>query len=209
MKQKSIVVEEDNRRRKEMEVLNHDRRSNNFSLVPDEGKTIVAQNRSDGKGSSSTEPIKERTWAQVAGPNRFDALREVADENQTQVEEVGSDSSVSVTAARAQQQQRLSRQLWPIGKGGGRTRFDKIKHLARQIVGNEYQNRAAGAMATTADNERKEVVEIEESEHAHNGSARMTGKESGVNFGKLLEQECCQLRTVEVVGEWGNWAANQ
>ncbi|KAF5184931.1 hypothetical protein FRX31_025482 [Thalictrum thalictroides] len=295
-KQILVVAEEGNQIGKEMAVPSLDGGFNNVPVVPDVGKAFVPQNRFDGeidrvnvsqshrgvgekawvqvmaKGSRVIEPVKERTWAQVAGPNRFETLREGADETQAHDVVEGIDGPASVFAVRAQQEPRpkppqksindkmpsqtgsttnglpglrLSRQLWPTANRVRRTRFGKIKQLARQIVDNEYQTRVAGQMAPETHNEvslsgsefstsspcfvgqqnmeassknqrevirilnrhsvnekMKEVVEIEESENAQCGSARQSGMESGVNFGKLLEQECCHLRTVEEVDEW-------
>ncbi|KAF5187851.1 hypothetical protein FRX31_022562, partial [Thalictrum thalictroides] len=218
------------------------------------------------------EPLKEITWAQVAGANRYDSLREVVEETQAQEEEEGQVSPETVSAYVAQKQLkpkmfqnsfsdnalsqfgssssglpglRLSRQLWPKGKKGGRTRLGKIKQIARQRVDSEYQRRETlgsfhgmqqevrpvtsdlssssphgidnqfrlesskqqkdsfnAQIRTVGKAQFQEVVDISDTESYPPGFEKQSGKESGINFGRLIDQECSKLRTVKEVEEW-------
>ncbi|KAF5193848.1 hypothetical protein FRX31_016572 [Thalictrum thalictroides] len=50
----------------------------------------------------------------------------------------------------------------------------------------------------------EEVVEISDSESCPTGFEKLSGNNSGVNFGKLIEQECCHLKSKEDVNVWVN-----
>ncbi|KAF5183989.1 hypothetical protein FRX31_026424, partial [Thalictrum thalictroides] len=49
-----------------------------------------------------------------------------------------------------------------------------------------------------------EVVEVSDSESYPPGFERCSRKEAGINVGKLIDQECCQLRSKEEVDSWVN-----
>ncbi|KAF5198310.1 hypothetical protein FRX31_012104 [Thalictrum thalictroides] len=187
--------------------------------------------------TGSQKPVKERSWAQVAGSNRYDPLREVVAETQAnEIKETNEELDMGpVTAAQAQ----------PRVIKGGRTRFGKIKQLARQAVDKEYQRRFAVENSHEVQNEvrplsselsisnpycnerqtgegpskqskgvfallkrnfnerhSEEVVDISDSEIYPPSCEKSAGKASGVNFGKLIDQECCNLRTEVEVDEW-------
>ncbi|KAF5191741.1 hypothetical protein FRX31_018675 [Thalictrum thalictroides] len=51
----------------------------------------------------------------------------------------------------------------------------------------------------------EEVVEINDSESCPPGFEELSGNNSGVNFSKLIEQECCHLKSkCECLGEWSD-----
>ncbi|KAF5194048.1 Pentatricopeptide repeat-containing protein [Thalictrum thalictroides] len=100
-----------------------------------------------------------KTWAQVVNSNSFnpiyDEMEEEPVQETEQEPEVHSQSSLRLKQGfnKGKKQVsnghmftgcpslRLSKQLWPKPKGGGKVRIGRVKQLARQVLKEEYQSR--------------------------------------------------------------------
>ncbi|KAF5196696.1 hypothetical protein FRX31_013714 [Thalictrum thalictroides] len=94
---------------------------------------------------------------------------------------------------------RLSKQLWPVNKGGKKNRFAKIKQLARQVVANEYQRLGDEDNAQQIYSEAGPNTSVcSVTTPLHSNQILLVEEKNRA----LIEHKCSNLKSTDDVNKW-------